>query len=246
MKLFALIKEFGKRQSFQPNILSVILNPVLFQRLDLYLFIKKNAGLFQGKLIDFGCGRKPFQNLFINTEEYLGVDIEVSGHNHEESLVDIFYDGKTIPVKDGFFDTLLCSEVVEHLFYPEVLLSELNRVLKIDSIGIFTFPFVWQEHETPFDYARYSSYGGKFLLEKYGFEVIEFKKNGHFLITLWQLFINSIFELFASKNRYLNTVFTAIFIFPLNVIGLIIYILPTSKSFYMTNMFLVKKVKDVT
>lgn len=245
MVLFIQLKEFGKKQSFQPNILSIFLNPFLFQRWNLFKFIKKNSSVMKGRLLDFGCGRKPYRSLFKNVSDYIGVDIEVSGHIHNESEIDIFYDGKTLPFENDSFDSLFCSEVVEHLFEPELILKELNRVLKIEGKAIFTFPFVWQEHETPFDFARYTSFGSKYIFEKNGFEIIEYEKNGNFIMTIWQLFINMIFNIFSSKNRYFNTIFTFFLISPLNIIGLVLYVLPSKKDLYMTNHFLVKKVKEI-
>lgn len=238
---FKFLKDFGKHQSFQPNLLSIFLNPSLFQRWFLYTFLKKNAPVLTGKVLDFGCGRKPYKNLFVSVNEYIGVDIEISGHVHSESLIDIFYDGEHIPFPNGYFDSLYCSEVIEHLFVPDKILNELNRVLKVDSLCIFTFPFAWQEHEQPYDYARYTSFGAKFLLEKHGFEIVNYEKSGSFLITLWQLWINSIFTLFLTKNRYLNTLLTILFISPFNLIGICISLIPSSKQLYLTNLIIARK-----
>lgn len=239
-----LIKKFntfGKMQSFQPNILSIVLNPVFVHRYFLFSFIKTKAPLLTGKLLDFGCGRKPYKNLFSKVDSYIGVDIEVSGHAHQESEIDFFYDGKKIPFENDYFDSLFCGEVIEHLFEPELILKELNRVLKPNGIGILTFPFAWQEHEIPYDYARYTSYGTKYLLEKYGFEIVEYQKSGHFLLVVWQLLSNYIFNLFMTKNRYMNTLFSCIILTPFNIIAIILACLPISKSLYLSNMVVIKK-----
>lgn len=235
------IKEFGKKQSFQPNMLSFFLNPGLFIRWYLYRDIKNLAPMLKGKLLDFGCGRKPYRNLFFNVQEYIGIDIEVSGHPHEESLVDIYYDGKKIPFEDEYFDSIFCTEVVEHVFNIDEVLLEINRVLKNNGSAIFTFPFAYQEHEKPYDYARYTSYASKYIFEKNGFEVIEQRKTGHFSITLLQLWINYIYGFFVSKNRYLNTLLTVLFITPFNFLGLLFIFFPVNKDFYFSNILLVKK-----
>ena len=99
-----------ERQSFQPNLLSVFINPFFFIRKGLYRQIKRNSGYLHGEMIDFGCGRKPYRNLF-NVDKYVGVDIEVSGHEHKNSEVDVFYDGKSLPFQSETFDTFFCSEV---------------------------------------------------------------------------------------------------------------------------------------
>jgi len=49
-----------------------------------------------GKLLDFGCGRKPYKHLF-SFDEYIGLDIVESGHNHEDEEIDVYYDGTKIP-----------------------------------------------------------------------------------------------------------------------------------------------------
>src|SRR3546814_6951319 len=41
---------------------------------------------------------------------------------------------------------------------------------------LLTVPFVWDEHEQPYDYARYSTFGLKSLLERNGFNVLTQKK----------------------------------------------------------------------
>jgi SAM-dependent methyltransferase len=235
------IKEFGKKQSFQPNLLSIFLNPMLFQRWYLFQALKTFAPRMIGTMLDFGCGRKPYKDLFINVKNYVGLDIEVSGHSHEESLVDVYYDGNIIPFDDKHFDSIYCSEVIEHIFNIEEVLPEINRVLKHDGMALFTFPFAWQEHEQPYDFARYTSFAAKAIFEKHGFEVIEFKKNGHFAITVMQLWINYIFCLFLSKNRYLNTLLTMIFITPFNILGLLFCLLPKNESLYITNLLLLRK-----
>ena len=56
-----------------------------------------------GKLLDIGCGQKPYENLF-EVNEYVGIDIESSGHDHNSSKIDKFYEGKSIPYKDKEFE----------------------------------------------------------------------------------------------------------------------------------------------
>src|SRR5688572_6641554 len=96
---------FLKKQSFQPSIFSLFINPLYFIRSCLYKNIKKKAPLLKGKLMDFGCGRKPYEALF-NVNEYIGIDVEKSGHNHKLSKVDFYYDGKTIPFQNDYFDSV--------------------------------------------------------------------------------------------------------------------------------------------
>ena len=71
---------------------------------------------------------------------------------------------------------MLCNQVLEHVFNPQEFLGELGRVLARGGRLLLTVPFVWDEHEQPFDYARYSSFGLKALLEQHGFRVLQHRK----------------------------------------------------------------------
>ncbi|MEJ7767038.1 MAG: class I SAM-dependent methyltransferase [Chitinophagaceae bacterium] len=110
-----VIDAYLKKQSFQPGLLSIFFNPFYFIRKSLFITISDMSRHLKGKLLDFGCGRKPYENLFAGCE-YIGVDVEESGHNHKSSKVDIFYDGKRLPFEDETFDSIFCTEVLENLF----------------------------------------------------------------------------------------------------------------------------------
>ena len=234
--------DFLKYQSFQPGIFSLFINPFFFIRHAYYRNIKKYIPQLKGKLLDFGCGRKPFENLF-TVEKYIGVDLENTGHDHKNSKVDVFYDGRHLPFENETFDSLFCGEVLEHVFDPDIILSEINRVLKPGALTLITVPFSWNEHETPYDYARYSSFGIKHLLEKNGFKILELKKNGNFARVNFQHWALYFFELFKmwGKAGYLLSL---LFIIPINITGtILLLIMPRNKSLYFTNIILAVKDK---
>ncbi len=239
------IINFGKRQSFQPNILSIFLNPFLFIRWGIFRKIQFFAPKLSGVLLDFGCGRKPYQDLF-KVEKYIGLDLAKTGHDHTESEVDVFYDGKKIPFEDNYFDSVFTSEVFEHVFNLDEVLLEIRRVMKPNAQILLTIPFAWGEHEKPYDFARYTSFAIKHILEKNGFEVIAQEKSGHWAEVLMQLWTGYIFTLFQTKNRILNTFFTVLFITPFNILGILFsLIMPKSKDLYHNNIVLAKKTKEL-
>ena len=236
-RLFHLLK----KQSFQPNVLSLFLNPLYFIRRCLFRGIREFAPHLKGKLLDFGCGRKPFENLF-TVAEYIGLDMEQTGHDHRNSKVDVYYDGKNIPFPDETFDALFCSEVLEHVFNPDEILQEINRVLKKGAPALITVPFCWNEHEVPYDYARYSSFGITHLLQKNGFRVIELKKTGNFVRVIAQLQTLYIFECFSKWGK-IGYALSLLFIAPANILGSIfIPLLPVNKTLYFNNIILAEKV----
>ena len=239
-KLFSIYKD----QSFDPGFIGIFINPFFFIRRGLLRGIKKYSKQLTGCLIDFGCGSKPYKKFF-TVEKYFGVDIIDRGHPHEMELeeIDVYYDGKKLPFKDEAFDSLFSSEVFEHIFNLEDIMKELNRVLKKNGKALFTVPFVWDEHEAPFDYGRYSSFGIKYLLEKHGFKVIAIEKSTKYLETVFQLWNLYLYYKIYTKNKYLNIILNILFISPFTIIGILVSsVLPNYKSLYNNNIVLVKKV----
>lgn len=242
MEALKKIKSNVIRESFQPGLLGIFINPFFFIRRGLYINIKQNAKELDGVLLDFGCGRKPYKNLFA-VKEYIGVDVEKSGHSHELSDVDVYYDGRTIPFPKDYFDSVFCGEVLEHVFEVDNTLAEINRVMKVNGKILITVPFVWNDHEIPFDFGRYSTYGLKYLMEKHGFEVISIDKSTNFIETLFQLWMVYIHESVRTKNRTVNSVLNLIFISPFTIIGLFFSkVLPRRNDLYHNSILLAKKI----
>src|SRR5262245_61614066 len=86
-------------------------NPFYFIRRALLEKVTQYAPQLNGKLLDFGCGSKPYQSLFTATSEYIGLDYEGEGHSHKDEHVDVFYDGRHIPFANESFDSVFSSEV---------------------------------------------------------------------------------------------------------------------------------------
>jgi SAM-dependent methyltransferase len=158
-----------------------------FIRTFLYRKIEALAPAFSGKLLDFGCGSKPYQSLFVNVDEYIGLDYEGEGHSHKNEAVDVFYDGKHIPFPDAYFDGVFSSEVFEHIFNLEEILPEISRVMKPGAQLLITCPFVWPEHEVPVDFARYTVFSLQELLRRAGLAVIRIDKSGDFTSAIFQM-----------------------------------------------------------
>ncbi len=195
--------------------------------------------------MDFGCGSKPYTSVF-NYDEYIGVDYETEVSNSNERLAaDVFYDGKTIPFKDNEFDSAFSSEVLEHVFNPDEIIPEIYRVLKPGGHLLLTCPFFWPEHEQPYDFARYSSFAIQNLMERHGFEVVEYDKTGSFFETLAQGFIFYLYCFIPHKPKFLEAIFFTIFITPFLLLTLIFAaILPKRvkrSDYYLSNVIVVKK-----
>ena len=240
--MFRRLINFYKKQLFFVNVVSIFINPNYFSRKGLLKYIRKEAPNLKGRLLDFGCGRKPWISLF-RVDEYIGVDIEESGHDHLDSLIDVFYDGHTLPFEDNSFDSIFSSETLEHLFNIDEILTEFKRVLKQSGQLLITVPFTWNEHEQPYDFARYTSFGLSDLLQRHGFEIIRLHKTSTYFETVCQLFNSFWIESVFPQNKLIRTLLEVIFLGPLNILFILLnFILPNNKALYLNQVLLAKKI----
>ena len=79
--------------------------------------------------------------------------------------------------QDNELDIVICSEVLEHLEDYNKAIQEIHRVLKPGGKGIISMPFITSEHEEPFDFRRFTSFGIKSEFKKAGFELENLEKD---------------------------------------------------------------------
>jgi SAM-dependent methyltransferase len=175
-------------------------SPLFFERYYILESLKQCLPqLRPGRILDVGCGIKPYESLFKNiASEYIGIDhpTTISGSYGDATRADIYSEADELPFETGVFDTVLCTQVLEHLPRPWIKIDEMARVLKLDGTLLISVPFAWQLHEKPNDYFRYTEYGLASLLEHSGLTVITSLKRGTALTALNQIFI----ELFVSPH----------------------------------------------
>lgn len=229
------------KEELNPKIIGLFL-PNYFVAKEVYHNMSTLAPVLSGRLLDIGCGTKPFEFMF-NVDEYIGLEINEEGRQNH-SHADILYDGEVMPLEDKSFDSVFSSEVLEHVFNPDTFLKEANRVMKMNGLFLLSTPFFWEEHGQPYDYARYTSFGLKYILEKNGFEVIKQVKCGNGIEVVFQTLSNYIFRKF--KWKYPFNLIGFLLIFPINLIGLILSkILPKNNDMYLDNIILAKKIKEL-
>jgi SAM-dependent methyltransferase len=227
---------------FEPKILGLFVNPFYISRKGLLKYIKPLGKYIGGKTLDVGCGIKPYKKYF-NSNEYIGIDLKTTLHNSENSI-DVYYDGKVIPFNNEQFDSVVTSQVLEHVFHPDLFLGETNRVLKTNGYLLITVPFVWDEHEQPFDFGRYSSFGIVYLLEKNGFEIKEHFKTANNFAALAQLVNLYVYKLVHNKNPLFKKLVTLFLMAPVTIFGVILgKILPDNDDLFLDNVILAIKKK---
>jgi SAM-dependent methyltransferase len=244
MELFSDIKKTIKflleKENFYPSYIGLFSNPFYFARKGLLDNIKDLSPRIQGVILDVGCGSKPYQKLF-QCDKYIGLDID-SPHSRERAIADYFYDGNTFPLEDESFDAVIFSQVLEHVFNPDEFLNEVRRVLRKNGKLLITVPFVWDEHEQPYDYARYSSFGLKYILEKHGFKILKNQKSIADIRVIFQLLNAYIYKVAITKNKIINIFVFISLIAPINLLGSCLSILlPANLDLYLDNVVLAEK-----
>lgn len=147
------------------------LDPLYIAKRILLDAMTDSARYAHGRLLDVGCGSKPYKYVFEpHITEYVGMDLP------SIKSADVHGDVQKIPFKNGSFDTVLCTEVLEHVPQPDKAMAEMARVLKKGGHLILTAPQVWGLHDIPYDYYRYTPYGLRYLAEKAGLKVINIRK----------------------------------------------------------------------
>jgi predicted TPR repeat methyltransferase len=156
----------------------------------LHSVIDKNLKLFYGTLLDLGCGEMPYRQYLLDKnkriKKYIGMDIDYNQY-HQCVNPDMYWDGKSINLDNNSVDTVIATELFEHIPNIEQVLGEICRVLSDKGILFFTVPFIWPLHETPFDEYRYTPYSLKRLLKKAGLKNINIRPLGGYNASLAQM-----------------------------------------------------------
>lgn len=147
-----IIKKDNKYRVSWKATNSVLANDLLLRE------ILKTVPYVKGRLLDIGCGEKPYLDIFSpHTISYTGIDIPHS--LHKKDAVDIFANAHQLPFKKDTFDTVLCLEILEHVKQPLEVLKEINRVLKPGCVLILSAPQNYWLHKDPKDFYRFTQQG---------------------------------------------------------------------------------------
>ncbi len=123
-------------------------------------FLQKHATDI--RVLDIGSGESSYHRFFPNR---VTVDMDPS------RKPDVVGDAHNLPFKDGEFEFILSTEVLEHLKDPKLAISEMHRVLKKGGTLVLTTRFVYPIHDSPNDYWRFTEYGLKELFKDW--EIVE-------------------------------------------------------------------------
>jgi SAM-dependent methyltransferase len=125
----------------------------------------------KGRLADLGCGNVPLYGVY---KDFIKDNICVDWGNsiHENRNLDLKCDLNTdLPLPDNTVDTVILSDVLEHIASPGTFLDRVARCLKPGGVIILNVPFAYWLHEEPFDYYRYTKFGLEHLFKERSFKI---------------------------------------------------------------------------
>ena len=231
----SLIVKFLSLYKFGSNNIALLGHPYALARTEISRILKSLfVSINSEKILDVGCGSMPYRKLFRSYSIYHGLEFKKESEISKTKATH-FYDGTFFPFNDETYDVILCSQVLEHSFSPKLLLSEIFRVLEVKGSLYLTIPFLWPEHEQPYDSQRFTSFGLIKILEEVGFRVVSVNKTNPGLSAIIQLLIEwteSISRLFI-KGKLMLLAWRLIMFIPytvLNYIGLIYRNIPLNNS----------------
>jgi SAM-dependent methyltransferase len=145
-------------------------------------FIRHVAPVLQrhcrGRLLDLGCGLVPYYGIYRDgVASCVCVDWPLTGH--ESAHLDVHADlNVALPLRDDAFDTVLLTDVIEHIARPAELVAEIARVLAPGGTLVLTTPFLYWLHEKPHDYFRLTEFALRRLCDDAGLEVVSLETYG--------------------------------------------------------------------
>lgn len=133
------------------------------------------------KVLDAGAGPCIYRSLFSHCD-YKSQDFaKYEGSEHKYGDLDYISDITAIPVSDGSFDCIICTEVFEHIPRPDLAVKEFSRILRSGGALIITAPLGSGIHMPPYHfYGGFTPYWYKHFLEQEGFDIELIEANGGF------------------------------------------------------------------
>jgi ubiquinone/menaquinone biosynthesis C-methylase UbiE len=188
----------SRKKRFTANIDEVtpssyyIIRALLLELVDM---MERNS---KGIALDCGCGKVPYYAVYSKKIDNLFC-IDWPNSSHQNAHVDYFLDLSTdsLPFSDNFFDTIYLNDVLEHIFNPFHLLSELKRVLTDKGCIIISVPFMYQIHEQPYDYFRYTQFFFQKWASQNSMQILEIKEYGG----RFDIFIDNFHKLLYQKIK---------------------------------------------
>ena len=151
-----------------------------YERRTIWRFLRyATAQIDPGSLVlDAGAGDAPYRELF-REYRYVTADFAATQyHDFARSGLDTICDLSELPFMSGSIDAIISTQVLEHVPTPAKVLGEFRRVLRAGGHLFLTVPLIWELHEMPYDFYRYTPFSLDRLLREAGFTVTFIEPRG--------------------------------------------------------------------
>lgn len=178
-------------------------------KLDRYLIeqnIKKFAHYISGDVLDLGAGNYDRYGAFYQYKTLMKMDVEKSDN------VDVVGIAEEIPFPAERFDSVVSTQVFEHISNPEKAAQEIYRVLKRGGTLILTVPQTNELHSEPYDYWRYTKFGLTELFERQGFTKLEMEQSGGFFTVVGHVSMRYLIDrLHLHRRLFIGAILSQVF-----------------------------------
>jgi SAM-dependent methyltransferase len=126
-----------------------------------WLRLEAERGDGERRILDVGCGVKPYEPFFHPYAAYVGVDVD-------NPTADLEGAAENLPVDDASFDLVLCTQTLEHCLDPAAAVRELRRVVAPGGRVLASTHGVQVYHPAPEDLWRWTHAGLERLFTENG------------------------------------------------------------------------------
>lgn len=152
------------------------------ERFEIMKFIKFASSQIKPSdvVLDAGAGNKqPYKQQFSHTR-YESTDMEQSPNDAHTFLCSL----DNMPRPDSTYDAIVCTQVLEHVEFPQKVVHEFYRILKPEGRLFLTAPQGARVHGEPYHFFNFTQYGLASMFRQAGFDIIFIRPNGGYF---WNL-----------------------------------------------------------
>lgn len=124
-------------------------------------------------ILDAGSGKQQYRKFFSHTR-YESTDIEQLPNCEHNFICSL----DNIPKPDNTYDAILCTQVLEHVEFPQKVIDEFYRILKPAGMLFLSAPQGARVHGEPYHFFNFTKYGLTSLFKQSGFDLIVIRPNG--------------------------------------------------------------------
>lgn len=146
-------------------------HPGFWIRRRLKAAVRSAAAHARGKTLDVGCGSKPHLQAFRSTSSYWGLEYSPSS-GYRDTRADVYGDAAAMPVRTSSVDTVLATELLEHVPDPGAVVAEFARILRPGGLVITTAPFFFPTHDRQ-DFFRFGPAAVAEMMRRSGIDVVQ-------------------------------------------------------------------------